>query len=301
MWLVHRPLPKGQWAVFFRERIFIKEFPKGGLIGKTAHTIRGILALNIPLYAAGASFYVILSVFPALVLLLSLLRYTDLSVDSLIRTLGGVIPEALMERSRELIRQVYDHSTGALVGLSAVTALWSAGKGIYGLMKGLNAVYAAREDRGYFRIRLISMGYTFVFLLMLLLTLAVHVFGDIFLGWLRYGSGPAVRLLLRAVDLRFVLLLAVQTVIFTLMYTVLPNRRSGFRESFPGAMLASLGWLVFSDAYSVYVTHFSGFANVYGSVYAVALAMLWLYCCVSIVFYGGGLNRYLAGKRKEKM
>ena len=279
----------------------MREFPKGGLIGKTVHAVRGISRLNIPVYAANASFFVILAVFPALVLLLSLLRYTDLSVDNLIRALQGIIPEALMDRARELIWEVYHNSSGALVGLSAVTALWSAGRGIYGLMKGLNAVYGTREDRGYFRIRLISMAYTFVFLLVLLLTLVLHVFGSIFLRWLRYSGSGLVRILAGVVDIRFILLLILQTLIFTLMFMVLPNRRNRFWESVPGAVLASLGWLVFSDGYSIYVEHFAGFAKLYGSVYAVALAMLWLYCCMSIVFYGGGLNRYLAERKRKKM
>ena len=279
----------------------MREFPKGGLIGKTVHAVRGISRLNIPVYAANASFFVILAVFPALVLLLSLLRYTDLSVDNLIRALQGIIPEALMDRARELIWEVYHNSSGALVGLSAVTALWSSGRGIYGLMKGLNAVYGTREDRGYFRIRLISMAYTFVFLLVLLLTLVLHVFGSIFLRWLRYSNSGVFQVVARVVDIRFVLLLTLQTLIFTLMFMVLPNRRNRFWESIPGAVLASLGWLVFSDGYSIYVEHFSGFAKLYGSVYAVALAMLWLYCCMSIVFYGGGLNRYLAERKRKKM
>lgn len=279
----------------------MKEFPKGGLIGKAVHAIREISDLNIPLYAANASFFVILAVFPALVLLLSLLRYTDLSVENLIQVLHGVIPVALMEMARNLIWAVYDNSSGALVGLSAVTALWSAGRGIYGLMKGLNGVYGAREDRGYIRVRLISMLYTFAFLLVLLLTLVLHVFGSILLRWLRYWDSPVFRLIAGVIDLRFFLLLTVQTLIFTLMFMVLPNEKNGFWESVPGALLASLGWLVFSDAYSIYVENFSGYANVYGSVYAVALAMLWLYCCMSIVFYGGALNRYLAGEKREKM
>lgn len=279
----------------------MREFPKGGLIGKTVHAVRGISRLNIPVYAANASFFVILAVFPALVLLLSLLRYTDLSVENLIRALQGIIPEALMDRARELIWEVYHNSSGALVGLSAVTALWSSGRGIYGLMKGLNAVYGTREDRGYFRIRLISMAYTFVFLLVLLLTLVLHVFGSIFLRWLRYSNSGVFQVVARVVDIRFVLLLTLQTLIFTLMFMVLPNRRNRFWESIPGAVLASLGWLVFSDGYSIYVEHFSGFAKLYGSVYAVALAMLWLYCCMSIVFYGGGLNRYLAERKRKKM
>lgn len=294
----------GQWAVLLLwimgvERV--KEYPKGGLIGKTVHAIRGILDLNIPLYAANASFYVILALFPALVLLLSLLRYTDLSVESLIGALKGIIPEALMAQAGEVILEVYANSSGALVGVSALTALWSAGRGIYGLIKGLNAVYGTREDRGYFRIRLISMVYTFVFLLVLLLTLLVHVFGRVFLRWMRYGSGPGFRLLAGVVDLRFLPLLILQTLIFDLMFMVLPNKRNRFWESFPGALLAAFGWRVFSGGYSVYVTRFSGFANLYGSVYAVALAMLWLYFCMSIVFYGGGLNRYLAEKKGKKM
>ena len=60
-----------------------------------------------------------------------------------------------------------------------------------------------------------------------------------------------------------------------------------------GGVLASLGWLVFSDLFSIYMENFSNYANIYGSVSAVALGMLWLYCCMSILFYGGALNRYL--------
>ena len=83
------------------------------------------------------------------------------------------------------------------------------------------------------------------------------------------------------------------------MYAALPNKRNSFRESLPGALLASVGWLVFSDLYSVYVENFSGYANIYGSVYALALSMLWLYFCISIVFYGGALNAYLIKIKKD--
>ena len=99
--------------------------------------------------------------------------------------------------------------------------------------------------------------------------------------------------------MRFFLLLAAQTALFTTLYMVLPNRRNRFFDSLPGAMFASAGWLIFSDLYSLYVEHFSGYANIYGSVYAVALSMLWLYFCISIVFYGGVLNQYLISQGKK--
>ena len=81
------------------------------------------------------------------------------------------------------------------------------------------------------------------------------------------------------------------------MFTFLPNGRNRFRDTVPGALLASLGWLIFSDAYSIYVERFAGLSNIYGSVYAVALSMLWLYCCLSILFYAGALNQYLEDHR----
>ena len=85
-----------------------------------------------------------------------------------------------------------------------------------------------------------------------------------------------------------------QTALFPAIFVVLPNRRNRIRDSLPGAMFSSGGWLIFSDLYSVYVENFAPLSSVYGSVYAVALSMLWLYCCISILFYGGALNRLLA-------
>lgn len=273
-----------------------QDLPQGGLLGKGARLLRRVTDLRIPLYSANACFFLILSFFPALVLLLSLLRYTGLELESLMEFLGPLLPAALRYTARQLVVSTYANSSGAMVGISAATALWSAGRGIYGLLTGLNAIYAVEEGRGYLRTRILSMAYTFAFLLVLLLTLILHVFGSALLRLLEPES-PFFRFLTEAVSMRFLVLLALQTLLFTVMFMVLPNRRNGFRESLPGALLASLGWLIFSDLYSIYVEHFSHYANIYGSVYAVALSMLWLYCCLSIVFYGGALNRWLQGRR----
>ena len=102
------------------------------------------------------------------------------------------------------------------------------------------------------------------------------------------------------VNLRFFVLLGIQTVLFTAIYVVLPNKRNRIRDSLPGAMLASAGWLIYTDLYSIYVNHFSGSANLYGPVYTVALSMLWLYFCLSILFYGGALNAYLTAQEKKE-
>lgn len=269
------------------------QFPKGGLLGRAVHAGETISQMHIPLHAAYTAYFLILSMFPALLLLLSILRYTNLQVQVLIELMADFLPEALMGTMENVIYSIYFNASGAVVGITAVTGLWSASRGIYGLLQGLNSIYGVSENRGYLYTRGISMVYTFFFLVVLLLTLVLHVFGGTLLGMLTMVDNPVVIFLVDLIDLRFFLLLILQSGIFTAMFMALPNKRNRFVDSLPGGVLASLGWLVYSDLFSIYMENFSNYSNIYGSIYAVALGMLWLYCCISILFYGGVLNRIL--------
>lgn len=269
------------------------EIPKGGLIGKSVAYLRRLQEMGIPGHAANAGYFIVLSVFPMLVLVLSILRYTDLDAGDLLDLLSGYLPQALEAAAERFVVQTYAHTSAAAVSVSAVGALWSASRGIYGILRGLNAIYGVEEDRGYFFTRSISVFYTFAFLVVLLLSLALNVFGEYLLSGATYRFGPVWGLIKAVFSCRFAVMLVLQTLVFAAMFTVLPNRKNSFRASLPGAVLASVGWLVFSDLFSVYVEKFAGYSNIYGSVYAVALGMLWLYCCLSILFYGGALNRLL--------
>ena len=275
----------------------MRKFPKGGLIGRAVDAVLEMKEKQIPLHAAYAGYFMILSAFPALLVLLSVLRYTGIQVENLVDLVGDFLPKALLNMVEGIIYSIYQNSTGTVLGLSALTSLWSASRGIYGLLRGLNAVYDVWEDRGYVYTRLISLVYTFLFGIVLILTLFLHVFGNTILGSLTMVDNPVVIFLMDLVDLRFFFLLILQSLIFTLMFMMLPNERNRFWDSLPGGVLSSLGWLLFSDIFSIYVENFNSYANVYGSVYAVALGMLWLYCCLSILFYGGALNHYLAKKK----
>jgi len=277
----------------------MKELPKDGFLGKCIRLIQYILRLRIPVYASHASFFIVLAAFPSLVLLLSLLRYTGLEVSYLTEQLEGVVPKALIPAAEKLIVNTYHSTTGTLISISAVTALWSASRGFYGLCTGLNSIYGVTEARENIYTRLLSVVYTFAFILVLLLTLVLHVFGTTLLEWIPWRDNAIFTSLQNMVDVRFFLLLGIQTLLFTAMFVVLPNKRNKPMDSLPGALLASFGWLVFSDLYSIYVEHFAGLSNIYGSVYAVALSMLWLYCCVSIIFYGGAFNHWLTERRQS--
>lgn len=258
---------------------------------KLKKLIRYLSDQKVPLYAANASFFLILSVFPVLVVLLALMRYTGMQVETFTDLIGEVVPGTLMPVVNRLVLSAYVNSSGTVLSVSAVAALWSASRGMYSFLMGLNAIYEVQENRGYFRTRLISMGYTFAFLIVLLLTLVLHVFGADLLRMLQ--ALPIPSFLLNLLDLRVFLLLILQTALFSAMFVVLPNERNRLGDSLPGALLAAIGWQVFTNLYSVYSQKFTAYASIYGSVYVLALGMLWLYFCICIVFYGGVLNKTL--------
>jgi len=271
----------------------MKDFSAGNWMAKAVKLLRYAARLRIPVYAAYTGYFIMLSVFPMLVLLLGLLRYTGLSADTLTEFLRGVIPEALMLSAKRLIHSTYQNITPTVISVSALAALWSASRGIHGLMTGLNTICGTNQTRPWLWARMVSVVYTVLFLAVLLLTLILSVFGRALLR--SFPGSPFLQILGRVVSLRFPVLLTVQTALFSAIF--MACRRSRIRQVLPGAVLASLGWLIFSGLFSVYVERFRGYTSVYGSVYGVALTMLWLYICLSIVFYGGALNGYLTGNK----
>ena len=132
---------------------------------------------KISIHAASACYFMTLAVFPLLVLVLSVLRYTPLELQTLLEILDGLVPTALMGAVERLVRSTYENSSTALLSVSVVVALWSAGRSIYGLVMGLNAIYGVKESRNYFHIRGMNALYMVLFLVVLVLTLVIHVFG----------------------------------------------------------------------------------------------------------------------------
>lgn len=261
--------------------------------------IVNIASMQIPLYAANACYFLSMSIFPALLLVLASLRFTPLSATDLIRLLESILPSALMGAAESLIVSVYYNSSAGLLGISAIAALWSSSKGIHGLVAGLNSIYGVEEGREWFHTRLLSVGFTFVFLIVLIVTLVFQVFGQALLDQFWSVRHPAVQFLMGLIDWRSVWLLAAQVLIFALIYVVLPNRANPFVQCLPGAVFTALGWHLFSAVFSFYVDHMlTRYTNIYGSVYTVAIGLLWGYSCVCILLFGGVVNRLVIRFRK---
>ena len=255
--------------------------------------LREIGRMQIPVYAGNASFFLLLSCFPLTSLLLALLPYTVGTQEDLMALLPDVVPQPLLPFFSYLTTALYTASRPAVVSVSALVTLWSASKGLLSLMRGLNAVCRAEETRGYLRVRLLCAAYTLLFLLSLILTLTLHVWGRQLLALLTAHKARLALLVSALLQHLHLYSAAFLTALFSALFLALPNRRAALSRVLPGAAAAAAVWIAFSYAFSFYVNHFSSVPELYGGLAAIALTMLWLYSCLSILFYGAYLNELL--------
>ena len=261
---------------------------------------RRIAAMRIPVYAGNASFFLLLSLFPILSLFLSILPYTTLTLAQLLSLCEQLVPQWMQRAVAFFVRTLYASRSAAVVSVSAVLTLWSASKGMLSLLYGLNAVAETAETRGYLKKRLLCVAHTAGMLLALLLTLGLYVAGQAVQAFLQargFGLAMTLESLLRHLHLySFVLL----TALFTALFLALPNVRRRLVQVLPGAAGAAGAWILFSEGYSYYVNHMARASTLYGSLSVPLLMLLWLYACISILFYGALLNHLLFGWKNEK-
>lgn len=251
---------------------------------------RQIARDNVNAYAASIAFFIFLSLIPMLMLVCSILPYTNLTEADLMRAMTEFVPPSMDAFIMNQISYVYDKSPGVL-SISAVFTVWSAAKGVLALMRGLNAVNGLEEKRGYVRQRLEACVYTVIMLVAVVLSLALMVFGNVIKDFLLLHFAPLGVLMKLLAPFRFLMTWLVLTVVFTLLYTWMPNQRMRLKLQIPGAIFAAVAWSVFSYCFSIYVDHYEGL-SMYGSMTTIIIVMLWLYCCMYIVMIGANLNRY---------
>ena len=244
-------------------------------------------------FAAQAAFFILLSAIPFLLFLSALLPYTPVSREDLIEAAAVSMPDYVEPFFVHVLDEAYDRRPGVL-SVTALLAVWAAGKAIQYLEAGLNAVNGMYETRRWLVIRFWSVIYTLVFVLALLTVLTFFVFSG-YLYRMLPEDGGLVSLILQVRPLiRWIVLFFLLSLFFTALFAALPNRKLTFRSQLPGGV-------------SVYVNHFQGF-GMYGSMTTVTLLMLWLYVCMYIflvcaeanLFFGELFDRLLRGRRRRK-
>ena len=183
--------------------------------------------------------------------------------------------------------------------LSALMALWASGKGMQAITNGLNTIYHVKETRNWLMTRIYSVFYMLLFVLAIIVTLLVLVLGNRIQVAAQRTIPILGRLLAKVMGARTLLVFAVLFAVFLVLYKVLPNRKATFKSQLPGAFMIAVAWMIFSYGFSLYFAFFPDFGNMYGSLTALIMVMLWLYVCMNLLLYGAEINAYFENEFRK--
>lgn len=247
---------------------------------------------NLPIVAAGVAFYAFLALIPALSALVSTwgLFADPQTLASQLGMLRGLLPAEAYTLIEDQMKRITETSDGALgwgLFVSIVLSLWSAKKGIQAIVTATNMAYDQTEDRGFIKKTALTLGLTFGAVVMTVIMCGVIVALPTILEVV--GLHGATQLIITLV--RWPLVAAVVVGALALLYRWSPNRKSAmWRWVLPGAILATIGWLAASAAFSFFIANFGNFNETYGALGAVVVLMLWFYLSAFVVLLGAELN-----------
>jgi membrane protein len=257
---------------------------------------------NLALVAAGVAFYGFFALFPAIVALISL--YGALTDPSDIQRHLELLLSTLPESARDLIAQELGRvsmaasdqlSWGALIGF--VVVLWSANRGMKGIVAALNVAYDRNEERGFVRLYALTLSLTLSAIASVVLIMGLIAVVPILLRTITLGY--ATSFLIQSI--RWLVLTFLVMTGLAVLYHYGPDRRGPpWRWVTPGAVVATVCFLAASAGFSYYVSNFASYNQTYGSVAGVAILMLWLYIAAFVVLLGAEINSSAEAEANER-
>lgn len=262
--------------------------------------VKKINADGISALSAHAAFFVIISFFPFVMFLLTLLSYLPFFTETLPAINLNLLPGAVSAFIIQAFTELSDRANGTILSITVIIAIWSASRGILSVMRGLNSIHNVRETRNYFVTRIMATLYTVVFAVLLLVMMLIFIFGNQLTLWLVNRVPVLGEFALVIISLRTAVGIAVLIFFFLIIFLSLPNRKTTILRELPGAVLTAAGWVGFSFLFSFYVDNLSNYTAIYGSLTAIVLCMLWLYACMYILFIGAEVNSILSNPAVRK-
>lgn len=259
---------------------------------------------NVDISGMGAqlAYFFLLSFFPLLIFIVALLPYLKLNIDHVFDFIQQIVPsEVFLLTQGTLTKILTTQKGGGLLSIGIIGTIWSASRGVNALIKTLNETYDAKERLGVIN-RAWSLIFTLSLIVIILTALLLPIFGhkftlqlftffgfeQFFSGfwqYVRWGMPPT---------LIFIVLVA--------MYWVVPNTIPKLKiiSVLPGAIFATISWMILIYAFSFYVNKFANWSSTYGNIASVIVLMVWLYFTGMILIFGGVLNASIQKRRLVK-
>jgi membrane protein len=250
-------------------------------------------------FAAGLSYYFVLSLFPLLVSMASLLGYVPVPhlFEGLLSLMAKLVPGDGMSLVRNILSDVSNQHAHFLT-LGLVFTIWTASSGFAATIDGLNLVHRVRETRPVWKMRPIALGLTLVAGSLLLVAVGLMVEGTSLGTWFteRFELNPALLTTWRY--FRFSIAVTFAVLAVQLLYHFGPNVKQRFRDSLFGAIVAVATWVGLSYLLGVYFRHFESFSKTYGPLGAAIGLYLWFYLSGFAILLGGEFN-FLRGELRN--
>ena len=256
---------------------------------------------NLTDWAAALTYYGVLAIFPALIVLVSVLGLVgESATQPLIDNLGSVAPGPAKEIFTSAIENLQggQGAAGVLFIVGLLGALWSASGYVAAFMRASNAIYDMPEGRPVWKTLPVRVGLTVV----LLTLLAVTTLAVVLTGGLAEKVGDLIGLGSTAVTVwniaKWPVLLVVVSFMFALLYWAAPNvKQPGFRWVSPGGTLAVIGWIIASLAFAFYVANFGSYNKTYGALAGPIVFLVWLWISNIMILMGAEFNAELERER----
>lgn len=248
---------------------------------------------QITALSAQLAFFLLLSIFPFLIFLLSLLGRFSLDPDMVIQILTGILPMDSAIIISDYIEGIVLFDETGYIPVAAIITLYTASRGVEALTRALNVAYRVDAYRGFLKEKIFGIFHTFSFMVMIVILTLLPIMGEEFLSLVSKFLPLSTEFIHMFAFVRWFFIVAVMIFSILLTYLVLPTKKLRIKEVWKGAALAIVIWTFMSYGFSYFVSNFGRYSIIYGSLAAVIILMVWLYFTGIVIMIGAELNSIL--------
>ena len=249
-------------------------------------------------FASHASFYALVSLVPMVMLTLMIAqRLLPEGVETAVSFIKSFLPEQILAYLPSDMLENAVSTNIPVISLTVLAMIWSSTKGIGALSGGILSVYGVQGEKNYLKRKLMELSFTVAILTLIVLSLVVLVFGETILHAFERWGGDYQKMVFVTVRLAPFAAFGLFTLAFCTIYKIISKEKAPFGAHLNGAAFAAGGWILYSAAFSFYLTNFMPAKYLlYGSFGALILLMLWVRALMTIVLLGAELNVYLINR-----
>jgi len=247
--------------------------------------------------ASQLAYSLILSFFPFLIFLLTIVGYSSVNSSDVLSMLRTVLPTNAFDLITSTVIEIVDSRNGNLLSFSAIVTIWVGSSGFRAVIKGLNKAYNREEKRPYWMVVIISILCMFALTFIIIFSISLLVFGEMIGNMMVTKLGLSINFKINWNILRYIGAIVLMIFAFAALYHLTPCKKLDWHEVMPGATFCTLGWLLSSMAFAFYVNNFNNYSGIYGGIGAIIVLMVWLFITSVVILLGGEINAILSQKK----